>query len=165
MIVFELRTLFTINIVLLAAGPILLIALVYTKHVVLNRRVHPHNGEELPEEEGAHPGVLQNLFAGFKSFGWLGNLWRLGKFWLALVVGVALQVLLVVGYIYLNPFVCDMPLTHAGFLLTRFDPRYRSCTRTHTWFSRQHSPSLIYQQSYFSISPFHWRSPNTKNSQ
>lgn len=109
MIVFELRTLFTINVVLLAAGPILLIALIYTKHVVLTRRVHPHIQEEIPEEEGARPGVLQKLLTGFKSFIWLGNVWRLGKFWLALVVGVALQVLLVVGYVYLNPFVRDIP--------------------------------------------------------
>lgn len=114
MIVFELSTLFKINIVLLAAGPILLIALVYTKHVVLNR-VHPH-AEVLGEEEG--PGVLQRLLVGFKGLSWLGNLWRLGKFWLALVVGVALQTLLVVGYVYLNPFVRDIHITHSGSSLT-----------------------------------------------
>ena len=120
MIVFELRTLFTINIVLLAAGPILLIALVYTKHIVLNRHVHPR-AEGSGEEEEARPNVFQKLLAGLKGSSWLGNLWRLGKFWLALVVGVTLQVLLVVGYAYLNPFVRDT-YTSRWLLTYKFQP-------------------------------------------
>ena len=141
MIVFELRTLFTINIVLLVAGPILLVALVYTEHVVLDR-VRPRT--EVLVEEGARPSVLQRLSVGFKGFSWLANLWRLGKFWLTLAVTVALQTLLVVGYAYLNPFVRHIPITQSGSLQI-LTPRYRSCTRIHTWSSHRHSPSLIYR--------------------
>lgn len=103
LIVLPLRILFTINIVLLAAGPVLLMALVYTKHVVLHRRLL--QPEITHHEEQAKPSFWRSSWNSFKSFRWLGDLWRLGRFWLAVAVGIGLQVLLVVGYININPFV------------------------------------------------------------
>src|ERR1700722_16808741 len=44
----------------------------------------------------------------FIHLGWIGPLWRWVKFWLALVICIALQVLLAFVYIHLNPLVSDI---------------------------------------------------------
>jgi hypothetical protein len=91
LVVLPTRLLLTINIVLLVAGPILLLLLAFIKNYVMHRR-------------------LQELFPEIshedRAMAWLGDLLRMGKFWLALVVGICLQIILVVGYVKLNPFVC-----------------------------------------------------------
>lgn len=122
LIVFTMKTLFTINIVLLAAGPVLLTMFLYAKHVVIHRHIH---WEELPEA---------TFWNSFKSFAWLGDLWRLAKFWLAVALGAGLQVLLVLGYVNLNPYVSSFYIFIPP-LLTLVTDRVRSpipCSRINT---------------------------------
>lgn len=113
------RVLMIINIVLLAAGPILLLILAYTKHVVMHGRLL----RRLPstaQEDSSQESIWWRWWNSFKAMTWLGNLWRLGKFWVALVIGIGLQVLLVVGYIKLNPFVRRFPSTSYSPLTDKF---------------------------------------------
>ncbi|KII95471.1 hypothetical protein PLICRDRAFT_98578 [Plicaturopsis crispa FD-325 SS-3] len=95
LIVFKLNTLFTANIVLLAAGPIAILLLIYSRYAVQR----PTRGSQSGEA------ALQRGWKNFKRFGWLKGLWKITRFWLALAIGVGLQVLLVVGYLNLNPFI------------------------------------------------------------
>lgn len=86
------HTLFVINIVLLAAGPILLAIMAYAKHVVAHRRIRVR-------------APARDAWTAFKSLEWAGDLWRVAKFWLAVALGVGCQMLLITGYVTLNPFV------------------------------------------------------------
>jgi hypothetical protein len=45
----------------------------------------------------------------FHAMDWWGNFWKVGKFWLGVLLAVGLQVLLVIGYVNLNPFVRHFP--------------------------------------------------------
>jgi hypothetical protein len=108
-----------INIVLLAAGPILLLILAYTKHVVVHGRLL----RQLPstaQEDGSQESIWRRLWNSFKAMTWLGNLWIVGKFWVALLIGIGLQVLLVLSYVKLNPFVRKFPLTSYSPLTNKF---------------------------------------------
>jgi hypothetical protein len=79
------------------------------------------------------------LWEWFIHFGWLEPLWRWVKFWLSLVLGVALQILLFFGYISLNPFVSwSGGWTGASYNANAF----RSSTLNHMSFLLQVSPSL-----------------------
>jgi hypothetical protein len=151
LIVLPLRIMFTINIVLLTAGPILLLFLVYTKHVVMHRRLQQ---PDIAREEGAAESIWRRLWNSFKSLGWLSDLWRVGKFWLAVVLGIGLQVLLIVGYVNVNPFVSCFLFS---FLVLRLIVKlimHRSSILIHISSSYHHSPWHICQQSCSSTSPF-----------
>lgn len=100
LVVFPLSLLFIINIALLAGGPVLLVVLGYAKHVVVQRRL-----DTLREQGGPRESFGQHLLTSFKSLSWVGDLWRLGKFWLMVVLSIGFQILLIVGYVKLNPFV------------------------------------------------------------
>ena len=103
--VFSLETLFITNVVLLSTGPILLLLLAYSKHIVrLSRRVrfrysaHP-NGNGVQEHVTCGEQALEVL----KKFG--AGFWSSTKFWVALVISIGLQAALIAGYVNLNPFV------------------------------------------------------------
>ena len=105
LIVFPTRLLLTTNIVLLVAGPVLLLVLAFTKNYVMRNRLQ-ELFPEISHEDRVRHSIWQRWWNSFKAMAWLGDLWRMGKFWLALVVGIGLQILLVLGYVKLNPFVC-----------------------------------------------------------
>jgi hypothetical protein len=112
MILFTFQTLWIVNIVLLTVGPVILLMLVYFEHIIrvtsrirsgyyrsLNGDVHFEN-------------FMARAAADIKYF--LKGFWVWSKFWTALLLGVGFQILLVVGYAKLNPFVIH---THPWLVL------------------------------------------------
>lgn len=105
LVVFPLETLFILNVVLLCIGPILLLLLAYSKHIVrLSRRIQSrctthHNGN----------GTVGNVTYGerpleaLKRFG--AVFWSSTKLWVALAISIGLQAALIAGFVHLNPFV------------------------------------------------------------
>ncbi|EIW82238.1 hypothetical protein CONPUDRAFT_54548 [Coniophora puteana RWD-64-598 SS2] len=98
---FRNETLFTINVVLLVVGPIFLLALVYSESIVEMGR-HLRHGRQLSEDVGGDRPIMERIVVPLRR--WARGFWRWAKFWAALVIGAGLQVLLVVGYVILNPF-------------------------------------------------------------
>jgi hypothetical protein len=137
--VFPLRTLLTLNLVLAIFGPAIVTLLVALQSlVVFNRRRH---------ENGTIQGLRRDAFwdtvrQWFTHLGWVGRFWRWAKFWMALVVSVAMQVLLVFGYISLNPFVSHLFMRICLiFHVTNAMCSIRLSTPTHTSSLPQISPS------------------------
>jgi hypothetical protein len=97
LVLFSLRGLLAFNIALAVFGPAIMILLVAIQSLIVYNRRHRQNG--------VVPGTRQRLSEWFMDLSWLKTIWKWTKFWLALVVTVGLQVLLVVGYVNLNPFV------------------------------------------------------------
>ncbi|KAG1882430.1 hypothetical protein F4604DRAFT_425374 [Suillus subluteus] len=112
MIVFTFQTLWIVNIILLTVGPVILLMLVYFEHIIrVTSRIRSGyyraaNGDVHRESFVARASVEIKHF--LKSF------WVWSKFWIALLLGVGLQMLLVVGYAKLNPFVIH---THPWLVL------------------------------------------------
>lgn len=88
LIIFPLSAVLAFNIVSLVIGPVILILLIVCNYVIQNGRRQTQNG--IVPESGEN--VWQQV-------------WKWFKFWVAIVVTVVLQVLLVLGYVTLNPFV------------------------------------------------------------
>ncbi|TFK39821.1 hypothetical protein BDQ12DRAFT_681281 [Crucibulum laeve] len=101
LIVFSLSAMFTFNVVFLVVGPIVLILLVVVDHILQHSRRQQENGSV----HGPVNSIFQDLWAWLIEFGWLAGVWRWAKFWLAVVVTIGLQTLLVLGFIKLNPFI------------------------------------------------------------
>ncbi|KAG2339609.1 hypothetical protein BDR05DRAFT_938905 [Suillus weaverae] len=103
MIVFTFQTLWIVNIILLTVGPVILLMLVYFEHIIrVTSRIRSGyyraaNGDVHRESFVARASAEIKYF--LKSF------WVWSKFWTALLLGVGFQMLLVVGYAKLNPFV------------------------------------------------------------
>jgi len=103
MIVFTLKTLRIVNIVLLTVGPLVLLLSVYFEHIVrVTTRIR--SGYYHAADNHEH---LQNFTASVAAAvkGFMGGCLVWSKFWIALSLGVGFQLLLVVGYAKLNPFV------------------------------------------------------------
>lgn len=103
MIVFTLKTLRIVNIVLLTVGPLVLLLLVYFEHIVrVTIRIRSGYYRAADDRER-----LQNFTASVAKAvkGFMGGCLAWSKFWIALSLGVGFQLLLVVGYAKLNPFV------------------------------------------------------------
>ncbi|KAG1793225.1 hypothetical protein EV424DRAFT_1606114 [Suillus variegatus] len=103
MIVFTFQTLQIVNIILLTVGPVILLMLVYFEHIIrVTSRIRSGyyrtaNGDTHRESFVARASAkITHIFKGF---------WVWSKFWIALLLGVGFQTLLVVGYAKLNPFV------------------------------------------------------------
>ncbi|KAG2050937.1 hypothetical protein BDR06DRAFT_917279 [Suillus hirtellus] len=103
MIVFTFQTLQIVNIILLTVGPVILLMLVYFEHIIrVTSRIRSGyyrtaNGDTHHESFVARASAkITHIFKGF---------WVWSKFWIALLLGVGFQTLLVVGYAKLNPFV------------------------------------------------------------
>ncbi|KAG1719757.1 hypothetical protein EDB19DRAFT_2044953 [Suillus lakei] len=103
MIMFTLQTLWIVNIILLTVGPVILLMLVYFEHIIrVTSRIRSGyyravNGDVHRES------FMTRASAEIKHI--LRSFWVWSKFWIALLVGVGFQMLLVVGYAKLNPFV------------------------------------------------------------
>jgi hypothetical protein len=96
-----LRGLLAFNIALAVFGPAIMILLLAIQSLIMYNRRQRQNGVV----GRMHHWARQRLWEWFKYLRWLKTLWKWTKFWLALVVTVGLQVVLVVGYVNLNPFV------------------------------------------------------------
>lgn len=99
MIIFPLSAMITFNIVFLSVGPAFL-ALLIGCDIVLRQRRRESAGAVY--DEG---GLMRRAWVSFKSFQWIGGFWKHAKFWVSLAVTIGLQVLLCVGYLYLNPMI------------------------------------------------------------
>jgi hypothetical protein len=112
MILFTFQTLWIVNIILLTVGPVILLMLVYFEHIIrVTSRIRSGyyrtvNGDVHFENFMARAAADIKYF--FKGF------WVWSKFWTALLLGVGFQILLVVGYAKLNPFVIH---THPWLVL------------------------------------------------
>jgi hypothetical protein len=111
-----LRILLTIFIIVLVVGPILLMITAFFVH---------------------RQSLVQNRR-------WVPGLRGYGRFWLALIVAAALQVALVVGYLFLNPYVRNL-LVYREALLTYFLRLYmptlpRSCCLHSPWLTLDSLP-------------------------
>ncbi|KIJ66081.1 hypothetical protein HYDPIDRAFT_110222 [Hydnomerulius pinastri MD-312] len=113
LVIFSLETLLVTNIVLLTVGPIVLLLLVYSEHIIqLSKRIrHRHHAHANGGQRNASFGertlaVLKNIAASF---------WGPAKFWVALIVTVGFQAALIAGYVNLNPFIIH---THPMLVLT-----------------------------------------------
>ncbi|KAG1734465.1 hypothetical protein EDB19DRAFT_1854474 [Suillus lakei] len=103
MIMFTLQTLWIVNIILLTVGPVILLMLVYFEHIIrVTSRIR--SGYYRAVNGDAHrESFMTRASAEIKHV--LKSFWVWSKFWIALLVGVGFQMLLVVGYAKLNPFV------------------------------------------------------------
>ncbi|KAJ6531240.1 hypothetical protein B0H19DRAFT_1006053 [Mycena capillaripes] len=101
LILLSMDSLLITNIVLLVVGPVILILLVVVEAAILHARSQNQNGH-VPEN---NDNLLQQFWAWLIEFGWLKGAWRWAKFWVAVLVTLALQALLVFGYVKLNPFI------------------------------------------------------------
>jgi hypothetical protein len=112
MILFTFQTLWIVNIVLLTVGPVILLMLVYFEHIIrVTSRIR--SGYYRAVNGDVHfENFMARAAADIKYF--LKGFWVWSKFWTALLLGVGFQVLLVVGYAKLNPFVIH---THPWLVL------------------------------------------------
>ncbi|KAJ7137774.1 hypothetical protein C8R44DRAFT_660823 [Mycena epipterygia] len=95
-----LDTLLVSNIVLLTVGPVILILLVVADAAIMHGRSHNQNGH-VPHNGN----LLQQFWTWLIAFGWLKGAWLWAKFWVAVLVALGLQALLIFGYLKLNPFI------------------------------------------------------------
>ena len=131
LVVFHLNDLLIYNVVSLIVGPISLIFFVVCEYVLRSERGRQPNGHPI-----SRPSVLEWL----KQRSWLGALWRRSKFWIALVITIASQALLVWAYLAFNSFVRHHP--HPFHQRDCSDsPHYRRSTPPHILFS---SPSFLW---------------------
>ncbi|KAF9222451.1 hypothetical protein BS17DRAFT_708764 [Gyrodon lividus] len=149
LVVFSLETLFVTNVVLLTAGPIVLLLLTYSNHIVrLSKRIrhrHPShanaNGSQRNETFSERAlAVLKKIATGF---------WGPAKFWAALVVSVGLQAALIVGYANLNPFIIH---THPFLVFTSaLTLAYLTTVLVLTFPLNKHGTTLAPEQQKLSI--------------
>ncbi len=102
MILFPLSAMITFNIVFLVIGPVILILVLAAEAAIQhNRRRYIQNGDA----PGSSNSLWDHFWSWFIEFGWLKGFLSWAKFWIALIATVGLQVLLVYGYLKVNPFV------------------------------------------------------------
>ncbi|KAG2158710.1 uncharacterized protein EDB93DRAFT_1290778, partial [Suillus bovinus] len=112
MIVFTFQTLRIANIVLLIVGPVILLMLVYFEHIIRVASFIRSGNYRAANGDVHRESFVVRASAEIKHF--LKSFWVWSKFWTALLLGVAFQMLLVVGYAKLNPFVIH---THPWLVL------------------------------------------------
>ena len=96
------RALFIVNILLLVSGPLAIILLILTKHLVTARELVAHIRTR---SSTRNERLWTSVWSTFKELGWFQLLWSRAKFWVALLIALVLEALLVLGYVNLNPFV------------------------------------------------------------
>ncbi|KAF8921991.1 putative zinc metalloprotease [Mucidula mucida] len=102
MILFPLSAMITFNIVFLVIGPVILILVLAAEAAIQhNRRRYIQNGDA----PGSSNSLWDHFWSWFIEFGWLKGFLSWAKFWIALIATVGLQVLLVYGYLKVNPFI------------------------------------------------------------
>ncbi|KAJ7681779.1 hypothetical protein B0H17DRAFT_942691 [Mycena rosella] len=110
LVLLSLDSLLVCNIVLLIVGPVLLIILAVADAAILHSRSQNQNGH-VPDHSSS---LLQQFWMWLIEFGWLKGTWIWAKFWVAVLVTVLLQALLMFGYLNLNPFIT---YSQPGFVL------------------------------------------------
>jgi hypothetical protein len=93
--------LIVLNYIFLIFGPLIVLILIFTKHVV------DLHGQPIEES------MWTRAWNSFKGRRWGKVLWSRAKFWLALSSVIVMETLLVVGYVKINPFVSS-PLVALG---------------------------------------------------
>ncbi|KAJ8697185.1 hypothetical protein PTI98_006984 [Pleurotus ostreatus] len=102
MVVFSLRSLTTINIVMLVIGPVMVILLSACEYIIqMNTRQGRHNGYI----HGGDRSTWRHFWDWFVGFEWFSGFWRWAKLWVALGVTVGCQALLNFGYLKLNRYI------------------------------------------------------------
>ncbi|KAJ7172060.1 hypothetical protein C8R46DRAFT_1084697 [Mycena filopes] len=101
LVLLSMNTLFISNVVLLVVGPILLLTLACFDAAIAYGRNQHQNGH-VPEHRDS---MLRQFWTWFVEFGWLKSVWVWAKFWVAVLVTLGLQGVLMYGYAYLNPFI------------------------------------------------------------
>lgn len=105
LLMIPLSSMFIANIVSLVVGPLLVLLLEAVDIIVQHNRreklVSQNNG---PRQRTTGS---QHLWQSFKSLQWIRELWKVSKFWIALIFTVGTQALLIFGYTQLNPYVCS----------------------------------------------------------
>jgi hypothetical protein len=125
--VFPLINLLTFNIVILILGPIILVLLVVWKHIIIARKREigslprsraPHSRyfSLNPQSSESHRRDYNGVSSVPRSrTDRLVSIWGYGKFWIALVVTLGLEALLVFLYTVVNPFVSPKILSNSWF--------------------------------------------------
>lgn len=103
MIVFTLETLWIVNIVLLTVGPIILLLSIYFEHIVRVTSRIRSGYYRTPDDVVDRRSFAAYVVEAVKYS--IEGCWVWSKFWIALLLSVAFQLLLVIGYAKLNPFV------------------------------------------------------------
>ncbi|KAG1716468.1 hypothetical protein ID866_672 [Astraeus odoratus] len=114
LVLFSLNALFVMNVVLLTVGPIVLLLLVYSQHIVRiakrfhwRHRAHVNGGDAHEESLGERTlRILKNIGRAF---------WSSASFWVTLIISAGLQVILVISFVKLNPFIIH---SHPYLVLT-----------------------------------------------
>ncbi|KAJ6502078.1 putative zinc metalloprotease [Mycena sanguinolenta] len=101
LVLLSIDSLLIINVVLLIAGPAILIVLVIADAAILYGRRQNRNGH-VPEYNN---NLLKQFWTWLIAFGWLKGTWMWAKFWVAILATLGLQALLMFGYLKLNPFI------------------------------------------------------------
>ena len=127
--VFPINNLLTFNIVVLILGPIILVSLVIWKHIIIARR---REIGSIPRSRAPHfryfslnpqsPGPHSRDYNGVSSVprsrtDRLIAIWAHSKFWIALIVSLGLEALLVFLFTVVNPFVSPKLLSIPSFQL------------------------------------------------
>jgi hypothetical protein len=94
-------TLLIVNVVLIIVGPVILIVLAIAEGAILHGRSQNRNGHVSQDNSS----LLQQFWTWLIAFGWLKGAWRWAKFWVAVLVTLGLQALLILAYLKFNPFV------------------------------------------------------------
>jgi hypothetical protein len=137
MIVFTFQTLWTVNIVLLTVGPVILLMSVYFEHIIRVTSRIRSGYYRTANGDAHHESFVARASAEIKYF--LKGFWVWSKFWTALLLGVGFQMLLVVGYAKLNPFVSVWFLVLRAHSLIDFQ-----VIHTHPWLVFVSALSLAY---------------------
>ncbi|KAF8205720.1 hypothetical protein K438DRAFT_520214 [Mycena galopus ATCC 62051] len=113
LVVLSIDSLLIANVVLIVVGPTILIVLVVADVAVLYGRSQNRNGH-VPEYSN---NLLQQFWTWLFAFGWLNGAWMWAKFWVASLVALGFQAVLMFGYLKLNPFIVYAHPTCVDFVL------------------------------------------------
>ncbi|KAJ7864816.1 putative zinc metalloprotease [Mycena olivaceomarginata] len=100
LVLLSMDTLLIVNVVLIIVGPVILIVLVIAEGAILHGRSQNRNGHVSQDNSS----LLQQFWTWLIAFGWLKGAWRWAKFWVAVLVTLGLQALLILAYLKFNPF-------------------------------------------------------------
>jgi len=131
LVLFSLEGLFIMNVVLLTAGPITLLLLMYSQRIIRATKWIRQGRQEVANGGEAHEPWGVRALQIVKCIG--EALWRSASFWIALLVSAGLQAAFVALYVKLNPFVGELANLFTNFLTETS----RSSIPIHTWYLSQ----------------------------
>jgi hypothetical protein len=167
--VFPIVNLLTFNIFVLVFGPIILVLLAILKHIIIARRreigsfprsraPHFRYFSLNPQSPDSHRRDYNSVSSVPQSrTDRLTTIWAHSKFWIALVVTLGLEALLIFLYTVVNPFVSPKAFGIFSFLTNVFD-EFRLYIHLHTSFCSPSCPLLISRSVSCSTSQPHCHS-------